>query len=89
MVEFIRKPSEEHSIVISKKLETLRDATRGAVIYVIDQSGREELTGGGRSTFDENLEHVVSTQFVQHESEVTRELETGTDLGALGRTSER
>ena len=40
LVESVRNPSPQHSLIISKKLETLRHATRGAVIYVIDEHGR-------------------------------------------------
>ena len=76
LVEFIRKPSEEHSIAISKKLETLRDATRGAVIYVIDESGRtlsasnyaqpDTFVGRNfsfREYFTEALKHGEAQQF--------------------------
>lgn len=40
LIESIRNPSPQHSFMISKKLEALRHATRGAVIYVIDEHGR-------------------------------------------------
>ena len=40
LVESVRSPSLQHSLLISKKLETLRHATTGAVIYVIDEHGR-------------------------------------------------
>jgi two-component system C4-dicarboxylate transport sensor histidine kinase DctB len=40
LVESVRNPSLQHSLIISKKLETLSHATRGAVIYVIDEHGR-------------------------------------------------
>ena len=40
LVESVRNPSLPHSLIISKKLETLRHATHGAVIYVIDEHGR-------------------------------------------------
>jgi len=40
LVESVRNPSLQHSLTISRKLETLRHATRGAVIYVIDEHGR-------------------------------------------------
>src|SRR5215469_13172030 len=39
LVESVRNPSPQHSLLISKKLETLRQATRSAVIYVIDEHG--------------------------------------------------
>ena len=76
LVEFIRKPSEEHSVAISRKLETLRDATHGAVIYVIDESGRtlsasnyaQPATFVGqnfsfREYFTEALKHGEAQQF--------------------------
>lgn len=40
LVESVRNPQPQHSLIISKKLETLRHATSGAVIYVIDEHGR-------------------------------------------------
>lgn len=40
LVESVRNPSPQHSLLISQKLETLRHATRTAVIYVIDEHGR-------------------------------------------------
>lgn len=40
LIESVRNPSPQHSFIISKKMETLRHATRGAVIYVIDERGR-------------------------------------------------
>ena len=40
LIESVRNPSPQHSLAISKKLETLQHATRGAVIYVIDEHGR-------------------------------------------------
>lgn len=40
LIESVRNPSPQHSFIISKKLEALRHATRGAVIYVIDEYGR-------------------------------------------------
>jgi two-component system C4-dicarboxylate transport sensor histidine kinase DctB len=40
VAESVRNPSPQHSLLISKKLEKLRQATRGAVIYVIDEHGR-------------------------------------------------
>jgi len=40
LIESVRNPSPQHSLQISKKLETLQRATRGAVIYVIDAHGR-------------------------------------------------
>jgi two-component system C4-dicarboxylate transport sensor histidine kinase DctB len=40
LIESVRNPSPQHSLAISKKLEQLRQDTRGAVIYVIDAHGR-------------------------------------------------
>lgn len=40
LIESVRNPSPQHSFIISKKLEALRHATRGAVIYVINEYGR-------------------------------------------------
>ena len=40
LIESVRNPSLQHSLVISKKLERVRPDTRGAVIYVIDEHGR-------------------------------------------------
>jgi two-component system C4-dicarboxylate transport sensor histidine kinase DctB len=40
LIDSVRNPSLQHSLAISKKLETLQEATRGAVIYVIDEHGR-------------------------------------------------
>src|SRR5689334_1310133 len=39
LIESVRNPSPQHSLMISKKMETLRRATRSAVIYVIDGHG--------------------------------------------------
>jgi two-component system, NtrC family, C4-dicarboxylate transport sensor histidine kinase DctB len=39
LIESVRNPSPQHSLAISKKLERLRQDTRGAVIYVIDAHG--------------------------------------------------
>lgn len=40
LIESVRNPTPQHSLAISKKLETLRHATRTAVIYVIDEHGQ-------------------------------------------------
>jgi two-component system C4-dicarboxylate transport sensor histidine kinase DctB len=40
LVESVRNPSPQHSLIISKKLETLQHTIHGAVIYVIDEHGR-------------------------------------------------
>src|SRR5579871_1916149 len=76
LVDSVRNPSPQHSLTISKKLETLRHATRGAVIYVIDEHGRtlsasnytepDSFVGqnfGFRQYFSEALKHGEAEQF--------------------------
>jgi two-component system C4-dicarboxylate transport sensor histidine kinase DctB len=40
LIESVRNPLLQHSLAISKKLDRVRQDTRGAVIYVIDEHGR-------------------------------------------------
>ena len=51
--------------------------------HVVDESRLKELTRGGRTAFDEYLQHVVSAEFVEHQSQVARQFEAGANLGAF------
>lgn len=76
LINSVKSPSPEHSLMISRKLEALRQATRGAVIYVIDEYGRtlsasnyadlDTFVGknfGFRRYFSEALSRGESEQF--------------------------